>query len=445
MMGRVKRCAIEGEDWLRYSPLIRSGLSRLKLLGDAVSPQRGDIGLARSIATLCAAARLATSDAALTRIMERIHRRVGLLNPADLDWTEYLPNLADRRMARAAILKPWVDEREKGVVFISYEGEWIRLFHHCDVRQFARRYTLVIAPSSSPHNLINYVFPAAYPDPIFTLISNRKDLEVLPRVSPKYVAVPLYASSWVNPEVFQPRPWDQRDIDLIMVANFGKVKRHHVLFKALRQMPARLRVLLVGQDQDSRTADTIRAEARCFGVDRRFEIVSNATYFEVVRALCRSRTSVVLSRREGSCVVVAESLFADTPVGLLQDAEIGSRAFLNPATGRFLRHANLAAQLVEFIETAADYSPRQWAQAHISCFHSTRILNDLLKRHLRQAGQDWTQDIAPLYWCPDPCLVRAEDRRRLAAARDDIRSRFGLDMGPLEAEEPAPEFARSGP
>src|SRR5262249_39478761 len=175
-----------------------------------------------------------------------------------------------------------------------------------------------------------------------------------------------------------------------------------------------------------------RAEARCFGVDGRFEILSNATYPEVVRALCRAKTSVVLSRREGSCLVVAESLFADTPAALLEDAEIGSRAFINPATGRFLRHANLAAQLVEFIEAAPTYAPRRWAEANISCFHSTRVLNDVIKRHQLQAGQDWTQDIAPLYWCPDPCLARKEDRRRLAAARHEIRTQFGLDMGPLD-------------
>jgi glycosyltransferase involved in cell wall biosynthesis len=432
MMGKVKRCAIEGEDWLRYSPLVRGGLSRYKLLRDAASTHRGDHDLARSITTLCAAARLATSDAALAAIMARIHRRVRLLNPANVDWTEFLPNLADRRMARAAILKPCIGEREKGVVFISYEAEWLRLWRHCDVRDFARRYTLVVAPSCSPHHLINYAFPAAYPDRIFSLISNRKDLEIIPRVSPNYVAVPLYASCWVNPNVFQPLPKDQRDIDLIMVANFGKVKRHYVLFKALRRMPSRLRVLLVGQDQDSRTADTIRAEARCFGVEKRFEILSNATYPEVVRALCRAKTSVVLSRREGSCLVVAESLFAGTPAALLEDAEIGSRAFINPATGRFLRHANLAAQLVEFIEAAPKYSPRGWAEANISCFHSTRVLNDVIKRHQLQAGQDWTQDIAPLYWCPDPRLAREEDCRRLVAARHEIRTQFGLDMGPLD-------------
>jgi glycosyltransferase involved in cell wall biosynthesis len=430
MMGKVKRCAIEGEDWLRYSPLVRGGLSRYKVLRDAVSPPRGDQGLVRSIKTLCAAARLATGESALEKIMDRIRRRVRLLNPANVDWTEFVPNLAGRHMPRAAVLKPWVSDREKGLVFISFEGEWIRLLHHCDVREFARRYTLVVSPSSSPHNLVNYVFPAAFPDPVFSLISNRQDLEVIPRVSPNYIVVPLYASSWVNPEVFAPLPRDQRDIDLIMVANFGKVKRHYALFKALRELPARLRVVLVGQEQDGRTAETIRAEARCFGVDRRIHILSNASYPEVVRALCRSRTSLVLSRREGSCVVVAESLFADTPAALLEDAEIGSRAFINPATGRFLKHANLAAQLADFIDKAPAYAPRMWAEQHISCFQSTRILNDHVRDHMLRAGQEWTMDLAPLYWCPDPRLVRDEDRRRLMPARQEIRDRFGLDMGP---------------
>jgi glycosyltransferase involved in cell wall biosynthesis len=434
MIGPVKRCAIEGEDWLRYSPLVRGGLSRYKVLRDSVSKPRNAQGTARSIATLCAAARLATEDASLTRIMGRIHARVRQLDAARVDWTEFVPNLADRRMARATVLKPWVSPREKGVVFISFESEWLRLLYHCDLREFARRYTLVLAPSSSPHNLINYVFPAVCPGPVFTLISNPKDLEVLPRVSANYVVVPLFASSWVNPDVFRPLPHDKRDIDLIMVANFGKVKRHYVLFKALREMPARIRVVLVGQDQDARTADTLRAEARCFGVDRRFHILSNAGYPQVVSALCRSRTSVVLSRREGSCVVVAESLFADTPAALYEDAEIGSRAFINPATGRLLKHRGLAAQLLDFIERAGEYAPRQWAEAHISCFRSSQTLNDILKEHMRAAGEDWTLGLAPLYWCPDPRLVFPEDRHRLASARREIRDRFGVEMGPAEDE-----------
>ena len=38
----------------------------------------------------------------------------------------------------------------------------------------------------------------------------------------------------------------------------------------------------------------------------------------------------------GFCVAVVETMFAGTPLGIYQDAIIGSRVFINPHSGRFL-------------------------------------------------------------------------------------------------------------
>jgi glycosyltransferase involved in cell wall biosynthesis len=286
-----------------------------------------------------------------------------------------------------------------------------------------------VAPTwSPPHHLFAFAFPKAYPGPVFSLISNTKDLEYFPRFAPNYIMVPLFASSWVNPDCFQPLPAEQKDIDMLMVANFGTFKRHHVLFKALRQIPAQLRVVLIGQEQDGRTAATIRAEARCYGVDNRLEIRANVPYGEVAATLPRAKVSVIMSRREGSCVVVAESLFAGTPVGLLESAEIGSKHFINPQTGRLLREHRLVEDLTEFITQSACFQPRQWAEQNISCTRSTAVLNDILKRYALEHGQDWTQDIALMCWRPDPRHVHSEDRERLEPARKDLETRFGLKL-----------------
>jgi glycosyltransferase involved in cell wall biosynthesis len=434
MIAWIKRLRTECEDRLRFSPRVRGTLSRWKILRDACSAPKNDQALAHSIRRLCAAVLLAPTETATARGMERIRRRLERLDSANIDWSDFFPRAGDRRLYTAAVLKPYVSEREKGVLFFSFEHSWVRLLTLCDYRALAQRYTLVLAPSwSPPHSIVSYVFPRAWPDPVLTLLSNRKDLELFPRISPKYVPVPLFASSWVNPDLFEPLPRDQRDIDLLMVANFGKFKRHHALFRALRHMPP-ARILLIGQDQDGRTADTIRALARTYGVADRFTLVANAAYEEVAKALCRSRASVILSRREGSCVVVAESLFADTPVGLLEDAAIGSREFINPSTGCLLREDRLAEQLQELIATADRYAPRRWAEKNIACLHSSRLLNDALRQHQTARGEEWTCDIAPLCWRPDPRLVHAADRRRLRAERQDIRDRFGIEIGPPETE-----------
>jgi glycosyltransferase involved in cell wall biosynthesis len=437
MISWLKRCAMEGEDRLRYSPRVRRWLSGWAWLRHAYARPASDQAVARSVRALCAAARLAPPGEAL-RQMGRIHDQVRRLNPARVDWGEFVPGLDGRRIGRGAFLKSCISDREKGVLFVSFEHEWFRLLRHCDLHEFARHYRLVVAPSGDPHNLINYVFPAAYPSTIFTLISHAEEVDILPRVAPNYVAVPLYASSWVHPGLYKPRPRSERDIDLVMVANFAKFKRHHALFKAVRHMPAGLRILLIGQDQDARTADTILSAAACYGVRDRFRLLSNAPYETVADTLCRSRASVILSRREGSCVVVAESLFADTPAALLESAEVGSRAFINARTGRLLRDGDLATQLTEFIAESDCYSPRAWAEEHLSCFRSTAVLNDIIKRHALAAGEEWTCDLAPLCWRPDPVLVSPEDQRRMQAAHDDVRRRFGIEVGP-------PNLADTGP
>jgi hypothetical protein len=442
MLSCVKRCAIQTEDWLRNSPVVRGVLSKVKLWSERLGSHRSDHALVRAINKLCAAARLATGDDAVARIQQRIRERITRLNPACVDWSAFVAHVDDPWVPRGVVLKPWVSEREKGVLFIAFEKEWFKLLRQCDLRAFAARYDLVVAPSSSPHNLINYVFAAAYPGPLFTLISNESDRRVLPRVSSNFVVLPLYASNWVNPALFQPLPRTQRDIDLIMVASFGKVKRHHALFTAIRRMPRDLRIVLIGQDQDNRTAETIFEEARHYGVAGRFTVQSNQSYESVAQALCRARASVILSRREGSCVVVAESLFADTPAALLERAEIGSRAFLNPETGRFLQERNLGRQLTQFVAESDRYQPRSWAEANITCFRSTQILNDELKQHAERNRQAWTVDLAPLCWRPDPCLVRCEDAQRLLESSEDIRQRFGLDVGPRAGPPERPTPAR---
>jgi glycosyltransferase involved in cell wall biosynthesis len=430
MLAAVKRYAITTEDWLRYSPLVRGVLSRYLMLRDA-SPDPLDQQLvARSIVKLCAAVRLQTEDKALLRIEERLRDRLRLLDPLRLDWKEFVPDIDDPRVSKGIVLKPWVGPREKGVVLIAFEDNWVKLLRHANLKAFAERYTLVVSPTwSPPHSLIACGFPRAYPGPIFVTLSHENDRHILPRLAPNYVPLPLYASSWINPARYRPLPRTQRDIDLIMVANFGKFKRHHLLFRAIARMPRSLRILLIGQNHDGRTIDTIRAEARCFGVAGRFEARSDLPNEGVALVLARSRVSIVLSRREGACLVVAESLFAGTPVGLLHDAGIGSRAFVNAQTGRFLFERNLGAQLTDFIGHSDDYAPRCWAEEHIACDRSSAVLNAVLKEHALKAGEEWVQDIAPMYRAPDPRLLNPEDRQRLRPAVRELRERFGLVIG----------------
>ena len=433
MFPALKRLKIETQDRLRYGGPARSTIAACRLLADRAARGTDPQSVARAIVRLCGAARLGSDGPLLQLIEARIHRRLSSLDLGRVDWAHFIPRVRDARISKAAIIKPWIAPRERGVLFVSFEDQWARLLGGCDLAAFARRYTLVVAPTwCPPHSLVNVAFPAAWPAPIFTLISNARDLQIFPRLSHNYAVVPLYASSWVNPDFYQPRPRDRRDIDIVMIANFGTYKRHFALFRALRDMPKDTRVMLIGQPQDGRDANAILAEAALYGVADRVTVRSSVTNEFLADALCRAKISVIMSRREGSCVAVTESMFADTPVGLLYDAEVGSRAFINDSTGKLLDERRLASDLSEFLATASRYSPRAWAIQNISCRRSSEVLNGVLKEHALATGQQWTRDIAPLYWRPDPQVLEpAEDLHREARY---ARENLGVEIGSTPTE-----------
>ncbi|MEN9574906.1 MAG: hypothetical protein RL514_2761 [Verrucomicrobiota bacterium] len=425
------RFTIEWEDRLRQLDLVRWGLCRAKLATVPTANDADPQSIARAIHHLCGAARLATNHRLLLGIEAQIAELVRRLDRRPIRWVEFEPTAESNKVEKGLLLKPWVSEREKGVAFVSFEYQWQRLLSHCDLEKFAQRYLLVVSPTwSPPHSLLDCVFPAAYPGPVFTLLSNPADLEIFPRLGKNNVMVPLYASSWVNPSWYEPVPFAQKNIDLLMLANFGKYKRHHALFRALQDMPRSLKVVLIGTHNGKRSRAVLMAEAEAFGVADRFELRESVTDAALNEALRHAKVSLILSRREGSCVAVVESMFANTPVGLYEDAAIGSRVFINAATGCFLQHANLGAQLTRFIAEAERYTPRQWVMDNeVSCFGSTRKLNQQLKEHQLAAGQAWTQDIAPHHWRPDPRLIETADRVRLRSEFEEVRQRFGVEIG----------------
>jgi glycosyltransferase involved in cell wall biosynthesis len=425
------RFLIQLEDNLRFSPLIRSCLRESQFLKARLQAKNSPESILNVVSQLCAAARLATNPRRLEAIEREILELCGRLAQQKFDLGKFDPTTKDTHIPKAAFLKPWIGPLEKGVLFVSFEYQWARLLNTGQLAELASRYTLVASPTwCPPHCAVNYVFPLVFPDTIFCLISNQADLETFPRFSSKYRMIPLLASNWVNAELFHPVPFERKDIDLLMLANFGKYKRHFALFEALRTMPETFKILLIGQANGDRTPEVLRAEAAKFGVENRFELKVNPTDAFVCDALSRARTSLILSRREGSCVAVVESMFANTPVGMMRDAVVGSKIYINEATGRLLEPEDLGAQLTDFIQRAASYRPRDWViQNRIDCRGSTEILNARLKEHALAGGQKWTQDLAVHHWRPDPLLLDPADRLRMQPCHDEFKNRYGLRIG----------------
>jgi glycosyltransferase involved in cell wall biosynthesis len=379
---------------------------------------------------LCQAARLATSDAMMAKVEAAIKQQLPAIDPEQVPWGDFYPDFADEILYKAIVLKRYVSPREKGVLFISFDTRMAQLSKSSDLRGLAEHYTLVLSPQwSPPHSVASYLFPLLYPAEIYCLISNVRDLTFFPRISDKYRMVPLYASSWVDARKYTPVPLAEKDIDIFMLANFAKYKRQHAFFRAMRDLPRDLRIVLVGQKDSGRTRETIMDEAAAFGVADRFELRENVSEQELHDTFVKAKTSLILSRREGSCVAVVESMFANTPVGVYADAEVGSRVFVNNHTGRLLQHDGLARQLVEFVRDSAKYEPRKWVTENgVDCIASSAVLNDALKQGALASGAEWTEDIATLRWRPDPRYYDPDDAARYELSYNEIEQQFGIRM-----------------
>ena len=345
-------------------------------------------------------------------------------------WERYEEQDFDMRtpeLTTSLVLKEPGPGGEKGVLYCSFEYNWMRLLGHYDARKVLAEYFLVGASSWSPTDYVALAnFAGLSRDPLFIGISNRSDVESYRLLAPVIEPVPLLASDWTHPGYYNPRPHAERDVDVLMVANFLPFKRHWLLFEALRRMRRDLRVVLIGIAAPGRTADVLRAEARAFGVPHDLEILSGVPNTVVGSYQERSKVQLIFSRREGSCVATAEALFAGCPVGMMQDAHVGSKAYINPRTGELFRRAGLARALGAFVERSAEFEPRAWADENITCWRSSDALNAQLRDYSRRAGLPWTRDIVPFCWRHVPAYATDEGERAMAPAVERLRRDPGV-------------------
>lgn len=274
------------------------------------------------------------------------------------------------------------DEDGKGVLFIWFEYDLLTLLSVRDLEKLLDSYIVVYAGSWSPPSYQPlWSFPYAYRHEFFAGLSHPEDVMRIRSLGFEVPILPLYMSSWLVPEDFHPVPRQERDVDIVMVANWAHFKRHWVLFDALKRMNCPdLKIVLIGQPDSGRTVENVRQEAELYGVAGQIQFLNRLPVDEVWRWLARSRISLVFSKREGSCVVVGESMMADTPVGLLEGAGIGSVEFINPKTGMLLREGkNLADDISTLLEKSKTMSARAWAVENISFQRAKTITTEKIK------------------------------------------------------------------
>jgi|GEM_PF-828271 len=298
-------------------------------------------------------------------------------------------------LTKSAIIKAPVGD-EKGIILVGFEHKLDELISYVGIHDLIQRYDVLFMPTWQPF----YSFSL-----LRALKILKRNLVILPSSENCYYkalalpqcfnALPFHASSWVNEVLYTPK---QKDIDILMVANFSIYKRHTLLFEALVDMPRHLNVVLIGRPLEDRTAKDILAEAAHYGVQDRFTLIEAPSNETVVDHLCRAKLVLGLSGREGSYVSLAEALFADAAVAVFANAHIGTKNYINPRTGFLLQpDLPLASQIMQCLGVVETLSPRDWAVKNISAQVNVMRLNKLLAHKAKVEGTPWQFDCDPFH------------------------------------------------
>jgi len=418
-----------GSCWARAGLSAKDALANLTLARDLKSMVQWLLGGNRL--QRVRAYQTAESPWLLQRLARRLHRApVGLETPKfnDAVGQRYQAKLLSQtQLTRSLLLKAPQAAGEKGVLLIQFEYNWYRLLSQIpDWTALCKKFDVIWGTSWSPtdYALLDHLL-ASTSGPIVVLPSNESDRFKLSNFDSRLRCPPvLSACDWLDPAAFNPKPYKERQTDILMVANWAPFKRHFELFKALQQLPRSTRVTLIGQPEATYTRDGIRRMAKDWGVRQELEILESLSVAEVHHRQCDAKTSLILSRREGSCVAATESLLAGSPLGMRADAHVGALAYINAQTGVKFAPGRLHLQLPAFLERAGEFRPREWAVQNISCHLSLTRLEQFMQNLAQEQGRPWTQGLAPFRWQPYPDYLNSADHSALASARRQLASEF---------------------
>ena len=315
---------------------------------------------------------------------------------------------------------------EKGVLLVNYSYVFSLFASLFDIEAVGRHYHIVLEPSWSGFYDPNILCYAGYDFPVFVQSGEPRDSEFLHKLQSNLVPVPVAANWWVDDRTFRPLQDVTRDADLVMVATWGRYKRHHRFFAALRTLRRSgiaLRAILIGYPAGC-TMSELQEDAAWFGVADQLEWYERLTPAEVNRQFNRAKVNVMWSRREGFNRVVIEGMLAGVPCVMRDGFNYGYRQpYINAETGMYSSEQDFAANLLRMIARADQYRPRQWVQRNMSCERGNEILENTIRSHARWRGERWTRGVAlkvsalngVVYWNP-------ADEARFTGDYDLIRS-----------------------
>lgn len=396
----------------------------------------GLLMLGRALIARSKAARLQHANRAYSLLNTRFlrewaHRLVRpYLNHGDptwmreqIGWARFSETLRKRpTMTRTVIVKKPGPNGEKGVLLTYFEYNFLRLLKGMEPFEvFDASWTVVFCTSWSPtdYNMVALAL-SRIQGPVYIQACNHAEIPRLQAYHPRVQPLDSLPCDWLEPSFYQPKPWEERSIDLLMISNWAPFKRHWEFFKALSRMPAHLRVVCVGQPQDGCDLEDIRKMKRELGAPQEIEFLESIPIERVTELACNSRVSVIFSLHEGCCVAAAESLMAGALLAIREDAHVGPKQYIHEGTGIRLRPGQAHIQLMEALNHPPKTSPSEWAVQQISNRSTLNKLQEQLKRDAIDQNLPWTTDLVLPCWRPYPRYVHPQDKEHMIPVYQEL-------------------------
>jgi glycosyltransferase involved in cell wall biosynthesis len=308
-----------------------------------------------------------------------------------------IERLDQTSLNRSIIVKPYISNNEKGILIVSFETELFKLIKLINFKEIVKRYNVVFMPTWQPfYSPEIFLYIINTERPLYIMPSSFDENKIVKKFNGKIRYLPFHAASWVNHNKYSEKL--KKDNDLLMVANFGKHKRHWLLFQAMSKMPNDVKACIIGVPTSDRKKENLIKEAKLFGIYDKVKIIERATNDELLSMLLRSKLFCALTYREGSYVSVAEAIISDTPVAMFSNAYIGTKAYINQKTGEFLSpKKDLSKQLVSILKNHSKYSPREWGIKNISAEINSKKFSKIMLEYSIKDKEQWTNGLESIY------------------------------------------------
>jgi glycosyltransferase involved in cell wall biosynthesis len=286
---------------------------------------------------------------------------------------------------------------EKGVVLIDYTFALSLFAKRFDVAKIARRYYVVLEPTWCGYCDLDILCYSKFQFPVFVQAPEPRDAAYLHTIGSNLIPFPVGGNWWVDQRVYKPLPGKKKDIDVVMIASWGRYKRHYKFFSALAKLRAggeRLKVVLVGYPADY-TLDDMARQAAHYGIEDQLEVYEHLSAEEVNQQFNRAKINLLWSRKEGFNRAIIEGMFADVPCILRDGHNYGHQyPYINAQTGSFSSERDLPERLLWSVRNYRLFSPRDWVLQNMSCQKATAILEQAIRKVAAAAGENWTRGLA---------------------------------------------------